>query len=158
MGCGNPREKHIHLVQCPHLQPLWNRLREILEVARGKNFKQFEQIAILGWSEKDGIVEKGSMALIGILLKIIVIAWVKVLLRSQQFESSKVWKIFWSRARRQWFEFTKDKEREFRNIKQIESSVTSTLKGINAQLKPLGNMDAQGQVTSKIHWQLHYEL
>ena len=62
---------------------------------------------ILGrWSEQDGTIEKGSMALISMLLKIIVIAWVKVLLRNQQFESGKVWKIFWSRARRQWLEFT----------------------------------------------------
>ena len=158
LGCGNPREKHIHLVQCPRLQPLWNKLREILETARSKHFKQFEQITVLGWSTEDGTVEKGSMALISMLLKIIVIAWVKVLIRNQQFESSKVWKIFWNRARRQWFEFSRDKEREFRNIKQRESSVTSTLKGINAQLKPLGNMDAQGQVTSKIQWQLHHEL
>ena len=77
--------------------------RQILEKARGKHFRQFEQISILGWSEKDGTIEKGSMALISKLLKIIVIAWVKVLLRNQQFESGKVWKIFWSRARRQWF-------------------------------------------------------
>ena len=158
LGCGNPREKHIHLVQCPRLTPMWNKLREILEQARGKNFKQYEQITILGWSKEDGIVEKGSMALLSMLLKIIVIAWVKVLLRGQQFESGKVWRIFWTRARRQWHEFTRDKEREFRNIKQRERSITSTLKGINAQLKPLGKMDAQGQVTSKIQWQLHREL
>ena len=98
------------------------------------------------------------MALISMLMKIIVIAWVKVLLRGQQFESGKVWKIFWSRARRQWFEFITDKEREFRNIKQRESSVQSTLKGINAQLKPLGNMQPDGTITSAIQWQLHHEL
>ncbi|MBO8630970.1 hypothetical protein INO08_14700 [Staphylococcus aureus] len=158
LGCGNPREKHVHLVQCPLLQPLWQKIRDILEAARGKTFRQFEQAIILGWSERDGTIEKGSMALLSMLLKIVVIAWVKVLLRNQQFESGKVWKIFWSRARRQWFEFVTDKEREFRNIKQRESSVTSTLKGINAQLKPLGTMNSEGQVASKIHWQLHQEL
>ena len=51
-----------------------------------------------------------------------------------------------------------DKEREFRNIKQREKSVRSTLKGINAQLKPLGIMKPDGTVTSTVQWQLHYEL
>mmetsp|Transcript_37778 Transcript_37778/g.86415 ORF Transcript_37778/g.86415 Transcript_37778/m.86415 type:complete len:194 (-) Transcript_37778:231-812(-) len=140
------------------LKPLWQKLQAILEQARRKKFTHFEQISILGWSEQDGTVEKGSMALISMLLKIIVIAWVKVLLRSQPFVSGKVWKIFWSRARRQWIEFIMDKEKEFRNIKQRESSVQSTLQGINAQLRPLGEMQPDGTITSKIHWQLHYEL
>ena len=64
-------------------------------------------VLVLGWSytkkrwsdgREGGKVEKGSVAMISMLLKIIYIQWVKVATDGARFDESKVWRIFWGRA------------------------------------------------------------
>ena len=110
LGCGCAVEKHIHIIECPRLQPLWNKLTNILESARGRPYRQRSQAILLGWTTEGGAIEKASTALFSMLLKIINIEWFKVILKNRAFDYAKVWKIFWGRARRQWNETAKDKE------------------------------------------------
>ena len=130
LGCGCPTEKHIHLLRCSQLKPLWAKLRNILERLRGRPFREWEQAVILGWTTKDGEIEKGSVALASMLLKIIVIEWYRMLREQRNFDHQKVWRIFWSRAERQWKETARDKSGELRNIQQRNSNTLSTWKGI----------------------------
>ena len=139
LGCGCAIEKHIHIVECPRLQPLWNKLTRILERARGRPYQQRSQAIVLGWTTAGGAIEKSSTALFSMLLKIINIQWFKV------------WKIFWSRAHRQWEETARGKEYELRNIHQRGSKTKSTWLGISKQLAPIGAIDEKSCiVTCKI--------
>ena len=158
LGCGCPTEKHVHLVRCARLQPLWNKLTRILERLRGGVFKRREQAIILGWSTEDGIIEKGSTALFSILLKIIVIEWYQMIRANRGFDYAKTWRIFWSRAKRLWDETARDKEYELRNVHQRGSSKKSTWKGIQNQLKPIGEINEETfKVSCKLDWEKHAE-
>ena len=159
LGCGAVREKHVHLVDCPILQPLWVKLRNILEGLRGKPFKKWKQAVVLGWSTREGAIEKGSTALISMLLKIIHIEWYLVVKHNKPFDHTKVWKIFWARAQRQWKETAKDKEYELRNIQQRGSNTKSTWIGISRQLKPIGTIDRETcQVKCNLQWGRHEQF
>ena len=68
------------------------------------------------------------------------------------FEPDKVWRIFWSRAKRQWEETKADKEAEFRNIRQSESCTKSTRIGIARQIAPIGTIDMTGIITCQLNW------
>ena len=118
LGCGCAMEKHIHIIECPRLQPLWNKLTRILENVRGRPYRQRSQAIVLGWTTQGGAIEKASTALFSMLLKIINIQWYKVIQKNRAFDYAKVWKIFWGRAKRQWDETARDKEYELRNIHQ----------------------------------------
>jgi hypothetical protein len=156
LGCGSPIEKHIHLLECPRLRPLWTKLTRILETARGKRFQRRNQAILLGWTTSEGKIEKGSVALFSMLLKIINIEWYMVIHKKRAFDYPKVWSIFWSRARRQWDETSRDKEYELRNIYQRGSKTHSTWKGINKQLQPIGSINERTFVVScKINWTAH---
>ena len=165
MGCGCAEEKHIHIVQCPKLQGLWWKLRGILETLRGRRFVDWDQTVILGWSytkkqrssgRQGGKVEKGSVAMISMLLKIIYIQWVKVATDGTRFDESKVWRIFWGRAKRMWQNVERDSEQQLRNIHQRGSKTHSTWKGINGQLDPLGSIDEDTCcVECNIDWRKH---
>ena len=50
LGCGCPQEKHVQLLECRRLQPLWNTLTRILEALRGKPILRRNQVILLGWS------------------------------------------------------------------------------------------------------------
>lgn len=158
LQCGCPQEKHIHLVQCPKILPLWQKIRAILEGARGKPFKCWQQTIILGWSTQEGPIEKGSVAMLSILLKVIVIAWVLVLHRNKPFRADKVWRIFWTRAQMHWEELVRDKEKEIRNIILRKSNPRSTIKGINKQLAPLGKVATGNKIVCHIEWHTHSNL
>ena len=67
LGCGCPTENHIHLLECPRLQPLWRKLARILTTARGKPFKRLTQAIVFGWTTADGRIEKGSITLFSTL-------------------------------------------------------------------------------------------
>jgi hypothetical protein len=156
LGCGCARESHVHLLECPRLRPLWRKLTQILEVARRRPFQRVSQAILLGWTTHDGNIEKGSIALFSMLLKIINIEWFMVIHKAQAFDSNRVWRIFWTRARRQWDEMARDKEYELRNIYQRGSKTKSTWIGINKQLKPLGTIDERTfKVRCKIDWAAH---
>ena len=72
------------------------------------------------------------------------------------FDYAKVWRIFWSRARRQWDETARDKEYELRNIAQRGSKTHTTWVGINRQLAPIGSINETSfAVTCKINWSAH---
>ena len=71
LGCGCRTEKHIHLLECPRLQPLWSKLTHILESRRGQPFGRLSQAILLGWTTDHGLIEKGSTAMFSMLLKII---------------------------------------------------------------------------------------
>jgi len=135
------QEKHIHLVRCRRLQPMWRKLIRILERLRGSRFVDWRQAVILGWTKAEGKIEKGSVALMSMLLKIIVIDWYRMIREQREFDYQKVWRIFWSRAERQWKETARDKEYELRNIKQRGSDDRTTWIGISRQLKPIGEID-----------------
>ena len=165
LGCGCAEEKHIHIVQCPKLQGLWWKLRGILEALRGRRFVDWDQTVVLGWSytkkqrssgRQGGKVEKGSVAMISMLLKIIYIQWVKVATDGTRFDESKVWRIFWGRAKRMWQNVERDSEQQLRNIHQRGSKTHSTWKGINGQLDPLGSIDEDTCcVECNIDWRKH---
>ena len=158
LGCGCQTEKHIHLVECARLQPMWQKLISILEKLRGKRFMRWKQAVILGWTTEEGAIEKGSTALMSMLLKIIVIEWTRMLRHQTDFDYRKVWRIFWSRAERQWKETAKDKEYELRNIHQRGSDAKSTWRGIRKQLAPLGSIELTTcKVTCKVDWRKHEE-
>jgi hypothetical protein len=143
-------------VKCPRLQPLWRKLIEILEGLRGERFKNWRQAAILGWTIEEGKIEKGSVALMSMLLKMLVIDWYLMIREHRELDYQKVWRVFWGRAERQWRETARDKEGELRNIKQRGSNDKSTWIGISRQLKPLGVIDrATGEVTCRIDWEKH---
>ena len=55
-------------------------------------------------------MEKGSVALFSMLLKVINIEWFMVIHKNKNFDYAKVWNIFWIRAQRQWKETARDKE------------------------------------------------
>ena len=153
LGCGCPTEKHIHIVECVQLQPLWKKLTHILEAARGQPFRRLSQAIILGWTTEHGAIEKGSTALFSMLLKIINIEWFMVIHKNKTFDYAKVWAIFWTRAQRQWNETARDKEYELRNIHQRGSKTKSTWIGINRQLRPLGKIDEKTfAVSCQIDW------
>ena len=153
LGCGCPTEKHIHIIECARLQPLWKKLTRILEAARGRPFGRLSQAIVLGRTTKHGTVEKGSTALFSMLLKIINIEWFMVIHKNQMFDYAKVWKIFWTRAQRQWNETARDKEYELRNIHQRGSKTKSTWIGISRQLRPIGKIDQHTFiVTCSIDW------
>jgi hypothetical protein len=156
LGCGCPEEKHVHLLECPRLQPLWNKLTRILQRARGKPFKRRSQAIIFGWTTRDGRIEKGSIALFSMLLKIINIEFYMVIHKSQAFDYARVWRIFWTRAKRQWDETARDKEYELRNISQRGSKTLSTWIGISRQLSPVGSINRNTfAVTCRIDWKAH---
>jgi hypothetical protein len=156
LGCGHPEEKHIHLIECPRLHNLWSKLTRILETARGRPFKRLSQAIVLGWTTREGKIEKGSVAMFSMLLKIIHIEWFLVIHENKAFDYTKVWAIFWTRAERQWKETARDKEYELRNIHQRGSSTLSTWIGIGRQLAPLGKIDRRTfVVTCKINWRAH---
>ena len=156
LGCGCPEEHHIHIVECVRLQPLWHKLAGILTAVRGAPFRQLSQTIVLGWTTQDGVVEKGSTALFSMLLKIINIELFMVIHKRRTFDYSKVWRIFWARAERQWKETARDKEYELRNIFQRGSSTESTWIGINRQLAPLGKINEKTfVVTCNIKWADH---
>ena len=158
LGCGCQTEKHVHLVECVRLQPMWQKLISILEKLRGKRFMRWKQAVILGWTTEEGAIEKGSTALMSMLLKIIVIEWTRMLRHQTDFDYRKVWRIFWSRAERQWKETAKDKEYELRNIHQRGSDAKSTWRGIRKQLAPLGSIELTTcKVTCKVDWRKHEE-
>ena len=152
LGCGCAQEKHIHLLRCPVIKPIWNKLITILQTLRGKPFRQKEQAILFGWTTDDKTIEKGSTALFSMLLKIIVIEWTAVWRLGIQFDPDKVWRIFWSRAKRQWEETKADKEAEFRNIRQRESCTKSTRIGIARQIAPIGTIDITGKITCQLNW------
>ena len=103
-----------------------------------------------------GKVEKGSVAMISMLLKIIYIKWVKVATDGTRFDESKVWRIFWGRAKRMWQNVERDSEQQLRNIHQRGSKTHSTWKGINGQLDPLGSIDEDTCcVECNIDWRKH---
>jgi hypothetical protein len=55
--------------------------------------------------------EKGSIALFSMLLKLKrYIELYMVIHKSQSFDYARVWRIFWTRAKRQWNETARDKE------------------------------------------------
>ena len=156
LGCGAREEKHIHLVRCHRLQPLWRKLIGILEGLRGSRFRDWRQAVILGWTRAEGKIEKGSVAMMSMLLKIIYIDWYLMIREGREFDYEKVWRIFWRRAERQWKETARDKEYELRNIKQRGSSDKSTWIGISRQLNPIGEIDrATCEVTCNIDWRKH---
>ena len=156
LGCGCPTEKHVHLLECPRLQPLWNKLTRILTRARGKPFKRRSQAILLGWTTRDGRIEKASTALFSMLLKIINIEWYMVIHKNRAFDYTKVWQIFWTRAKRQWEETARDKEYELRNIAQRGSKTYTTWIGINRQLAPIGTIHSRSfAVKCKIDWKAH---
>jgi hypothetical protein len=158
LGCGCPTEKHIHLLRCRRLQPIWLKLVRLLERLRGKRFHDWRQAALLGWTKQEGKIEKGSVALMSMLLKIIVIEWYQVIRAQREFDYAKTWKIFWRRAKRQWDETARDKEYELRNIHQRKSDTRSTWKGISRQLHPIGDIDQHTcVVTCRINWTHHEE-
>ena len=163
LGCGCATEKHVHYLECPRLQPLWRKLARILEGARNKPFRNLSQAILFGWTTEEGRIEKGSIALFSMLLKIVHIEfrrhrqahvlWAKltallfsyrptdiefymVIHKSRAFDYAKVWRIFWARAKRQWDETARDKEYELRNISQRGSNTHTTWVGINKQLAP----------------------
>ena len=104
----------------------------------------------------DGTIEKGSTALLSMLLKIIVIEWYQVIRANREFDYAKTWRIFWRRAQRQWEETARDKEYELRNIKQRGSNTKSTWKGIQRQMHPIGEIDEDTcVVTCHINWKEH---
>ena len=156
VGCGCPTKKHIHLLECGRLKPLWRKLIKILEQLRGRRFQDWKQAVILGWTTKEGDIEKGSVALMSMLLKIMVIEWYKMLREQRTFEHERVWDIFWRRAKRQWEETARDKSGELRNIQQRNSNTLTTWKGIQRQLSPIGTINRQTcQVTCKLNWKAH---
>jgi hypothetical protein len=151
LGCGCPIEKHVHYLECPRMQPLWRKLARVLERARQRPFKRLAQAILLGWTTEEGRIEKGSVALFSMLLKIIHIEFFMVIHKSRAFDYAKVWSIFWSRARRQWDETARDKEYELRNISQRGSKTHTTWVGINRQLAPVGSINKHTfAVTCKI--------
>jgi hypothetical protein len=153
LGCGCQVEKHIHLLECPRLRPLWWKLTQILERARGRPFGKLTQAILLGWTTDHGPIEKGSTAMFSMLLKIINIEWFMVIHKQKNFDYAKVWNIFWMRAQRQWNETARDKEYELRNIHQRGSKTKSTWIGINRQLKPIGRIDRNTfTVTCTVDW------
>ena len=83
LGCGCRTEKHIHLLECPRLRPLWSKLTQILERARGSQFGKLSQAILLGWTTDQGPIEKGSTALFSMLLKIMNIEWYMVIHKSK---------------------------------------------------------------------------
>ena len=156
LGCGARDEKHVHLVKCRRLQPMWRKLINILEGLRGSSFRDWRQAAVLGWTTSEGKIEKGSVALMSMLLKIIVIEWFKMIREQREFDYKKVWRIFWKRAERMWKETARDKEYELRNIRQRGSDDKSTWKGISRQLMPIGSIDKKTCVVScAIDWRRH---
>ena len=156
LGCGARDEKHIHLVKCRRLQPMWNKLIRILETLRGSRFRDWRQAVIMGWTTSEGNIEKGSVAMMSMLLKIIVIEWYKMIREQREFDYEKVWKIFWKRAERQWKETARDKEYELRNIKQRASNDKTTWIGISRQLRPLGTIErATCEVKCGVDWEKH---
>ena len=132
-----PNGKHIHLLRCRRLQPIWLKLVRLLERLRGKRFHDWRQAALLGWTKQEGKIEKGSVALMSMLFKIIVIEWYQVIRAQREFDYAKTWKIFWRRAKRQWDETARDKEYELRNIHQRKSDTRSTWKGSHDNYTPL---------------------
>jgi hypothetical protein len=156
LGCGCPTETHVHMLECPRLQPLWNKLTRILQRLRGRPFRRRSQAIIFGWTTKDGRIEKGSIALFSMLLKIINIEFYMVIHKARAFDYSKVWRIFWQRAQRQWEETARDKEYELRNISQRGSKTWSTWVGINRQLAPIGAINRHTfAVTCRMTWKAH---
>ena len=110
----------------------------------------------MGWTKAEGKIEKGSVALMSMLLKIIVIEWYRMIREQREFDYRKVWRIFWSRAERQWKETARDKEYELRNIKQRGSDDRTTWIGISRQLKPIGEIDRKTCViTCRLNWRTH---
>ena len=135
---------------------MWNKLIRILETLRGSRFRDWRQAVIMGWTTAEGNIEKGSVALMSMLLKIIVIEWYKMIREQREFDYEKVWKIFWKRAERQWKETARDKEYELRNIKQRASNDKTTWIGISRQLRPLGTIDrATCEVKCGVDWEKH---
>ena len=146
-------------MKCTRLQPLWGKLIKILENLRGKPFADWKQAAILGWSTTEGAIEKGSVALMSMLLKIIVIDWWKMIQENREFDYKKVWKIFWNRAKNQWRDLARDKSNELRNVRQRGSDTKSTWIGIQRQLTPIGSMDRTScEITCRIKWTDHDEF
>ena len=138
------------------LQPLWRKLIGILEGLRGSRFRDWRQAVILGWTRAEGKIEKGSVAMMSMLLKIVYIDWYLMIREGREFDYGKVWRIFWRRAERQWKETARDKEYELRNIKQRGSSDKSTWIGISRQLHPIGEIDRSTcEVTCNIDWRKH---
>ena len=156
LGCGCRIEKHIHLVECHRLQPLWGKLIAILEGLRGRRFQSWRQAVVLGWTTTEGKIEKGSTALMSMLLKIIVIDWYRMIRYQCDFDYAKVWRIFWKRAERQWKDTARDKEYELRNIHQRGSDTKTTWIGIQRQLYPLGEISRETfKVACHLDWKKH---
>ena len=155
LGCGARSEDHIHILRCPILAKIWKRLMRIIETCRGGSYRNREAVILLGWNGQQ--VEKGTVALCSMLLKIILIEWFMVIRKQQNFDVDKVWRIFWVRAERKWKEFARERAADLHNIQQRGSSYKSTLKGINGQMEPLGSMDDHGNVTCKLNWNAHRE-
>ena len=60
LGCGCRNEKHIHLLECPKLRPLWSKLTQILERARGRPFGRLSQAILLGWTPDTDQSRRGA--------------------------------------------------------------------------------------------------
>ena len=155
LGCGEAVENHIHIMRCPILKKMWWKPLEIIENCRGKRYKHREMTLVLGWDGEQ--VEKGTVALCSMLMKIILIEWYLVAKKQQNFDVDKVWRIFWVRAERKWREFARERAADLRNVRQRGSDHRSTLRGINGQLRPIGEMDEEGRVHGKIDWKKHRE-
>ena len=134
-----PRETHIHTPTMPsHQADMEQTYNDPADLQREALSAERTKAILFGWTTDDKTIEKGSTALLfSMLLKIIVIEWTAVWRLGIQFEPDKVWRIFWSRAKRQWEETKADKEAEFRNIRQRESCTKSTRIGIARQIAPM---------------------
>ena len=100
LGCGEQKETHIHVLRCPVLWKIWEKLIGILEACRGRRYDNPEAIILLGWNGEQ--VEKGTVAMCSMLLKMILIEWYMVARDKKNFDVDKVWRIFWVRAERKW--------------------------------------------------------